>query len=307
VRRTFSSAWLVARRLTVPTIATERKPPTPQRNGEHHQIQSGARRISGSGLRSLWNALDCALHYIAPQAVPTDAAQTYPQIFTADGKYRVLSGAEKQANERVAATRDYEAKIARENTPIGPDNSLYKLGVRWVPKVVTYGEMLELQEKVKQASKPVGKALTNDDVLSLRRAGFTDQLIVAKVKSVPGDYKLDVDDLLAPATFSRRGFYRLSAGSRLILSFSGTSGNQYRRFQSGTRRAPAGSSDVGSLAENCPNSPNPPIPFTDRENKSNIPATPNSCNTQRRSPARSHPTNTHDFPARRGTSESGQL
>jgi hypothetical protein len=59
--------------------------------------------------------------------------------------------------------------------------------------------------------------------------------------------------------------------------------------------------------ENCPNSPNPPIPFTARENKSKIPATPNPCNTPAPIPSPLSLTNTHDFPARRATSESGQL
>jgi hypothetical protein len=45
--------------------------------------------------------------------------------------------------------------------------------------------------------KLTGKVLTNDDILNLKNGGFSDELIIAKVKSSPGDYKLDTDDLLS--------------------------------------------------------------------------------------------------------------
>ena len=47
------------------------------------------------------------------------------------------------------------------------------------------------------ALKLAGKILTNDDVINLKNGGFSDELIVAKVKSSPGTYKLDTDDLLS--------------------------------------------------------------------------------------------------------------
>ncbi|MCU1330417.1 MAG: hypothetical protein JWN34_5787 [Bryobacterales bacterium] len=47
------------------------------------------------------------------------------------------------------------------------------------------------------APKLSGKVLSNDDVLNLKNGGFSDELILAKVKSSPGSYKIDTDDLLA--------------------------------------------------------------------------------------------------------------
>jgi hypothetical protein len=47
------------------------------------------------------------------------------------------------------------------------------------------------------AAKLTGKAFTNEDVLSLKSAGFTDELIIAKVKAAPGNFKLDTEDMLA--------------------------------------------------------------------------------------------------------------
>jgi hypothetical protein len=46
-------------------------------------------------------------------------------------------------------------------------------------------------------TRPAPKALTNDDVLSLKEAGFSDELIIAKIESAPGDYKLDTRDMVA--------------------------------------------------------------------------------------------------------------
>jgi hypothetical protein len=42
-----------------------------------------------------------------------------------------------------------------------------------------------------------GIALTNDDVLKLKEAGLSDQLIVDKINASPGNYKLEADDLIA--------------------------------------------------------------------------------------------------------------
>jgi hypothetical protein len=48
------------------------------------------------------------------------------------------------------------------------------------------------------ATKTVsGAALTNDDILKLRDAGLSEQLIIEKVKGAPANYKLDTDDIIA--------------------------------------------------------------------------------------------------------------
>lgn len=46
-------------------------------------------------------------------------------------------------------------------------------------------------------AKPAGKSITNDDVLSLKNAGFSDELILAKINSAPPAFKLDTEDLMA--------------------------------------------------------------------------------------------------------------
>jgi hypothetical protein len=47
------------------------------------------------------------------------------------------------------------------------------------------------------APKLSGKVLTNDDIVNLKNGGFSDELILAKVKVSPGAYKVDTDDLLS--------------------------------------------------------------------------------------------------------------
>ena len=47
------------------------------------------------------------------------------------------------------------------------------------------------------ATSITGTALTNDDVLKLKQAGLSDQLIIAKIKGSPGKFKLEPDDLIA--------------------------------------------------------------------------------------------------------------
>lgn len=47
------------------------------------------------------------------------------------------------------------------------------------------------------AKSVTGTALTNDDVLKLKQAGLSDQLIVDKIRGSPGKYKLETDDLIA--------------------------------------------------------------------------------------------------------------
>ncbi|MGJ5816191.1 hypothetical protein [Paludibaculum fermentans] len=46
-------------------------------------------------------------------------------------------------------------------------------------------------------SAPAGSALTNHNVLELKKAGLSDDLIVAKIRASRGDYRLDTDDLIA--------------------------------------------------------------------------------------------------------------
>ena len=47
------------------------------------------------------------------------------------------------------------------------------------------------------ANSVAGAALTNEDVLKLKQAGLSDQLIVEKIKGSPGKFKLEPDDLIA--------------------------------------------------------------------------------------------------------------
>ena len=42
-----------------------------------------------------------------------------------------------------------------------------------------------------------GTALTNQDVVKMKKAGLSDSLILQKIQTSPGNYKLDTDDLLA--------------------------------------------------------------------------------------------------------------
>jgi hypothetical protein len=54
------------------------------------------------------------------------------------------------------------------------------------------------KQTVQVASKiPVvsGPALTNNDILKLKHAGLSDEIIVQKIKASPGSYKLSTDDL----------------------------------------------------------------------------------------------------------------
>jgi hypothetical protein len=52
------------------------------------------------------------------------------------------------------------------------------------------------------APRASGKRLTNADVLELKKAGFNDDLILAKVKGSEGDYQLETKDLIELKTAS---------------------------------------------------------------------------------------------------------
>lgn len=47
------------------------------------------------------------------------------------------------------------------------------------------------------APAATGKALTNQDVIDLKSAGFGDEVIIAKIQSAPGKFNLETGDLLA--------------------------------------------------------------------------------------------------------------
>ena len=47
------------------------------------------------------------------------------------------------------------------------------------------------------ASSANGKPMTNEDVVSLRGVGLSDELIIAKIKSAPASYSVDTADLVA--------------------------------------------------------------------------------------------------------------
>jgi hypothetical protein len=49
----------------------------------------------------------------------------------------------------------------------------------------------------KPTSQVFGEALTNVEIIKMKEAGLGDQLIIAKIKSSPGKYKLDTDELIA--------------------------------------------------------------------------------------------------------------
>jgi hypothetical protein len=42
-----------------------------------------------------------------------------------------------------------------------------------------------------------GKAMTNQDVIALKSAGLSDELVIAKINGAPAEYKLDTEDLIA--------------------------------------------------------------------------------------------------------------
>ena len=39
--------------------------------------------------------------------------------------------------------------------------------------------------------------MTNQDVIALKSAGLSDELVVAKINRAPAEYKLDTEDLIA--------------------------------------------------------------------------------------------------------------
>ncbi len=55
---------------------------------------------------------------------------------------------------------------------------------------------MENPDAAKPAAQAAGKALTNQDVIDLKAAGFGDEVIIAKIQSAPGKFSLDTSDLL---------------------------------------------------------------------------------------------------------------
>ncbi len=56
---------------------------------------------------------------------------------------------------------------------------------------------MENQDAAKPTAQAAGKALTNQDVIDLKAAGFGDEVIIAKIQSAPGKFNLETSDLLA--------------------------------------------------------------------------------------------------------------
>ena len=57
---------------------------------------------------------------------------------------------------------------------------------------------MDNQDAAKPTAPAVaGKALTNQDVIELKAAGFGDEVIIAKIQSAPGKFSLETSDLLA--------------------------------------------------------------------------------------------------------------
>ena len=44
---------------------------------------------------------------------------------------------------------------------------------------------------------PSLSALTNDDIVKLKNAGISDQLVIQRISMSPNSFKLDIDDLTA--------------------------------------------------------------------------------------------------------------
>ena|SRR5947209_8435260 len=59
-----------------------------------------------------------------------------------------------------------------------------------------YNLLAATTKVVTTAKTPVGSSLHNSDVIKLNNAGFSEQLIVAKIKSSPASYDLATDDLM---------------------------------------------------------------------------------------------------------------
>ena len=56
--------------------------------------------------------------------------------------------------------------------------------------------------RVRSAAAPAsaqsaGKIMSNTDVIALKGAGLSDDLLIAKIRSTPGEYRLDTEDLIA--------------------------------------------------------------------------------------------------------------
>jgi hypothetical protein len=73
--------------------------------------------------------------------------------------------------------------------PKGHEVTVYTNSDYSLPKAVT--------TTAKPASQVFGQALTNAEIMKMKEAGLGDQLIIAKIKSSPGKYKLDTDELIA--------------------------------------------------------------------------------------------------------------
>ena len=64
-------------------------------------------------------------------------------------------------------------------------------------KLVAKGGSTEARSAQTMAPAISGKTMTNQDVITLKSAGLSDELVIAKIKGAPGEYKLDTDDLIA--------------------------------------------------------------------------------------------------------------
>ena len=47
------------------------------------------------------------------------------------------------------------------------------------------------------ATQPATKSMSNVDIIALKDAGISDELLVAKIRNSPGEYRLDTEDLIA--------------------------------------------------------------------------------------------------------------
>ena len=46
-------------------------------------------------------------------------------------------------------------------------------------------------------SAVTGSSLSNSDILTLKQAGLSEQLLIAKIKATPGNYHLDTEDMIS--------------------------------------------------------------------------------------------------------------
>jgi hypothetical protein len=82
--------------------------------------------------------------------------------------------------------------------PKGTEITAYVNGdLRYNPPATLLARATPAPRALPAPSAPLGNVMTNSDVMLLKKAGLSDDLIIAKIKSARGGYKLDADDLIS--------------------------------------------------------------------------------------------------------------